>query len=57
MERIATCADEWVCAENNSGFPEKVAGKVLYEVLGIVKDTLMLSVVIMTGTALTLLLW
>jgi hypothetical protein len=57
MERIASLAGEWGTARDNSGHSDSLAGKVLAEVLGIIKDTLVMSVVVMGGTALTMLLW
>jgi hypothetical protein len=57
MERIATLTGEWACTGDDYGQTESVASKVLTEVLGIIKDTLVMSVVVMAGAALTLWLW
>lgn len=57
MERIATLTGEWGYTGDDSRHQEGTAGKVLGEVLGIVKNTLMMSLVVMIGAALTLLLW
>lgn len=57
MQRTAIYTDEWACEGDDIGHTESVAGKVLDEVLGIIKDTLVMSVVVMIGAALTLLLW
>ena len=55
MQRIAT-ADQWTCTENGSQQQESAAGRVLDTIWGIIKDTLVMSVVVMMGAALTLLL-
>lgn len=57
MERIATFADEWTPAKYERRHSEGIAHKILEEVLGIIKDTLVMSTVVMAGTALTMLLW
>jgi hypothetical protein len=57
MERIATLSGEWGGAKASSEHSDGMASKVLSEVLGIIKDTLVMSVVVMAGTALTMLLW
>jgi hypothetical protein len=57
MERIATLTGEWGATRDNSEYSDSLASKVLAEVLGIIKDTLVMSVVVMGGTALTMLLW
>lgn len=57
MERIATLTSEWISTREDTAHLESIADKVLEEVLGIIKDTLVMSVVVMAGAALTLLLW
>jgi hypothetical protein len=57
MERIATITGEWAATEGHHEHTDSVASKVLEEVLGIIKDTLVMSVVVMGGAALTMLLW
>lgn len=56
MQRMTTCAGEWTYAGDDSGQGEGVGGRMLATVLGIIKDTLVMSVVVMMGAALTLLL-
>ena len=56
MERIATFSNGWVCAGDDRRHLERIADIVLSTVLGIVKDTLVMSIVVMLGAGLTLLL-
>jgi len=57
MERIVTLPGEWACTGDDYRQTESVGSKVLAEVLGIIKDTVVMSVVVMAGAALTLWLW
>jgi len=56
MQRIATHTGGWTCARGNSKLQEGVGSRVLDTVWEIIKDSLVMSVVVMTGAALTLLL-
>jgi hypothetical protein len=57
MERIATLTKDWGAVRDHREYSDNVVTKIWGEVLGIIKDTLVMSVVVMAGAALTLLLW
>ena len=56
MQQLTTLAGGWACARDDSEFQEDVGGKIFSTVLGIIKDSLVMSVVVMMGAVLTLLL-
>jgi hypothetical protein len=56
MERIAIFKNEWTCTSDENKHHDDITGKVLYTILGIIKDSLVMSVVVMMGAAVALLL-